>query len=80
MIPTVLGALLGLSSGINRVMGASPGLSAIVFLVSWSVGVFGPLIGGALAGLPMVLGPGFYFLSQQFPADYVQQAATSCGQ
>ena len=24
----------------------------------------------------MVLGPGFYFLSQQFPADYVQQAAT----
>ncbi|AWG35058.1 MULTISPECIES: Bax inhibitor-1/YccA family protein [Alcaligenes] len=37
MIPTVLGALLGLSSGINRVMGASPGLSAIVFLV----GAFG---------------------------------------
>lgn len=48
----------------------------VVVLVSWSVGVFGPLIGGALAGLPMVLGPGFYFLSQQFPADYVQQAAT----
>ncbi|MGO3871270.1 Bax inhibitor-1/YccA family protein [Alcaligenes pakistanensis] len=37
MIPTVLGALLGLSSGINRVMGASPGMSAIVFLV----GAFG---------------------------------------
>nr|WP_321330055.1 Bax inhibitor-1/YccA family protein [Alcaligenes faecalis] len=37
MIPTVMGALLGLSSGINRVMGASPGLSAIVFLV----GAFG---------------------------------------
>ncbi|MCC9161989.1 Bax inhibitor-1/YccA family protein [Alcaligenes sp. MMA] len=37
MIPTVLGALLGLSAGINRVMGASPGLSAIVFLV----GAFG---------------------------------------
>ncbi|MGE8546247.1 Bax inhibitor-1/YccA family protein [Alcaligenes sp. WGS1538] len=37
MVPTVLGALLGLSSGINRVMGASPGLSAIVFLV----GAFG---------------------------------------
>lgn len=48
----------------------------VVVLVSWSVGAFGPLIGGALAGLPMVLGPGFYFLSQQFPADYVQQAAT----
>ncbi|WP_341669182.1 Bax inhibitor-1/YccA family protein [Alcaligenes sp. SDU_A2] len=37
MVPTVLGALLGLTSGINRVMGASPGLSAIVFLV----GAFG---------------------------------------
>jgi modulator of FtsH protease len=37
MIPTVLGAAVGLYTGINRVMGASPGLSAIVFLV----GAFG---------------------------------------
>jgi modulator of FtsH protease len=37
MIPTVLGAWVGLSSGINRVMGASPGMSAIIFLI----GAFG---------------------------------------
>lgn len=37
MIPTVLGAMLGLSSGMNRFMVASPGTSAIVFLI----GAFG---------------------------------------
>lgn len=37
LVPTVLGALVGLNSGINRVMGASPGTSAIVFLI----GAFG---------------------------------------
>src|SRR5690606_20761318 len=37
LVPTVLGALVGLNTGINRVMGASPGTSAIVFLI----GAFG---------------------------------------
>jgi modulator of FtsH protease len=37
LIPTVLGAAVGLHTGINRVMGASPGMSALVFLV----GAFG---------------------------------------
>lgn len=37
LVPTVLGALVGLNSGINQVMGSSPGTSAIVFLV----GAFG---------------------------------------
>jgi modulator of FtsH protease len=37
MIPTVLGAVVGLNTGINRVMGTSPGMSAIVFLI----GAFG---------------------------------------
>lgn len=37
LIPTVLGAAVGLYSGINQVMMASPGLSAIIFLV----GAFG---------------------------------------
>lgn len=37
MIPTVLGAWLGLKTGITQVMGTSPGLSAIVFLA----GAFG---------------------------------------
>src|SRR5690554_941774 len=37
MVPTVLGALVGLSTGFNQIMGASPGMSAIVFLA----GAFG---------------------------------------
>ncbi|MEQ4619543.1 MAG: Bax inhibitor-1/YccA family protein [Corticimicrobacter sp.] len=37
LIPTVLGAMVGLSTGINRVMGGSPGLTAILFLA----GAFG---------------------------------------
>lgn len=37
MIPTVVGAWLGLQTGINRIMGSSPGMSAMVFLV----GAFG---------------------------------------
>ncbi|WP_442592755.1 Bax inhibitor-1/YccA family protein [Parapusillimonas sp. JC17] len=37
LVPTVLGAFVGLNSGINQVMGASPGTSAIVFLI----GAFG---------------------------------------
>lgn len=37
LIPTVLGALLGLNSGINQIMGSNPGTSTIIFLV----GAFG---------------------------------------
>lgn len=37
LIPTVLGAMVGLSSGVNQVMAASPGMSAIIFLA----GAFG---------------------------------------
>lgn len=37
LVPTVLGAMVGLHSGINQVMGASPGTSTIVFLI----GAFG---------------------------------------
>lgn len=37
LIPTVLGAMVGLSSGINQIMAASPGMSAILFLA----GAFG---------------------------------------
>lgn len=32
LIPTVLGAALGMYSGLNQIMAASPGMSAIVFL------------------------------------------------
>ena len=37
MIPTVLGAMVGLSTGFNQIMGASPGITAILFLA----GAFG---------------------------------------
>lgn len=37
MIPTVIGAMVGLSTGFNRIMGASPGMTAILFLA----GAFG---------------------------------------
>lgn len=37
LIPTVLGAAVGLFTGFNQIMGASPGLTAIVFLA----GAFG---------------------------------------
>ncbi len=37
MIPTVLGAAVGMMSGINQLMASSPGMSAIIFLV----GAFG---------------------------------------
>lgn len=37
LIPTVLGAMVGLSTGFNRIMSASPGVSAILFLA----GAFG---------------------------------------
>lgn len=44
----------------------------IVIVVALAVGRLGPLIGGTLAGLPIVLGPGLYFLigrsSQEFIA------------
>ena len=37
LVPTVLGAMVGLSTGINQIMSASPGMSAILFLA----GAFG---------------------------------------
>ena len=37
MVPTVLGAMVGLRTGINQIMGASPGMTVMLFLV----GAFG---------------------------------------
>lgn len=48
----------------------------VVVIVSWSVGAFGPLVGGAVAGLPMVLGPAFFFLAKQAAPEFVATAAT----
>lgn len=50
--------------------------ASVVVAISWAVGAFGPRIGGALAGLPIVLGPGFFFLAHQAPAAFAAHAAS----
>ncbi|ADP19998.1 putative membrane protein 91 (plasmid) [Achromobacter xylosoxidans A8] len=47
----------------------------VVVGVAMTVGRFGPVIGGALAGLPIVLGPGFLFLLMQAPPGFASNAA-----
>lgn len=47
----------------------------VAIVVSWAVGRFGPAIGGTLAGLPIILGPGFYFLITQATKTFIMQAA-----
>lgn len=47
----------------------------VVITVSWAVSRFGSIIGGTLAGLPIILGPGFYFLIGQATGTFVMQAA-----
>ncbi len=47
----------------------------VVIAIALAVGQFGPIIGGALAGLPIVLGPGFYFLLGRASADFVSETA-----
>jgi hypothetical protein len=52
--------------------------TALVFvLVTETVARFGPRLGGVLAGLPMVLGPGFFFLGLDHPAPFVAGAAVA---
>lgn len=48
----------------------------VVILVASAVRRFGPVVGGALAGLPIVLGPGFYFLLERASPAFVAEAAT----
>jgi hypothetical protein len=48
----------------------------VVIAVAMAVVRLGPLIGGALAGLPIILGPGFYFLMLQASGAFVADAAT----
>lgn len=48
----------------------------IVILVTTSVGKLGPVVGGLLAGLPIGLGPGFYFLIYNVSVDFLVQTVT----
>ena len=47
----------------------------VVVGVAMAVGRLGPVVGGALAGLPIVLGPGFFFLVMQAPPSFASHAA-----
>ncbi|MRX49692.1 hypothetical protein GI374_04360 [Paracoccus sp. S-4012] len=49
--------------------------AVVVIGVAAAVERLGPAVGGALAGLPIVLGPGFFFLMREAEAGFVAQAA-----
>lgn len=48
----------------------------IVIAVTLGVDRLGPMIGGALIGLPIVIGPGFFFLLQGHGTDFTVGSAT----
>ncbi|MFK5979875.1 MAG: hypothetical protein QM488_13410 [Rhizobiaceae bacterium] len=50
--------------------------SIIVVIVTTAVGKLGPLVGGLLAGLPIGLGPGFYFLLGHTSEDFLIRTVT----
>lgn len=51
--------------------------AGIVILVALSVGRLGPRLGGILAGTPVILGPGYFFMLREQSADFVQDAVLS---
>lgn len=50
--------------------------AAVVILVVQLAARAGPAIGGVIAGLPIVLGPGYFFLLREQPPAFVADAAT----
>ena len=49
--------------------------AVVVIGVSVAVGKLGPRLGGIMAGTPIILGPGYYFMLQDWPAGFVEEAA-----
>ena len=49
----------------------------IVVGIALAVERLGPRVGGALAGLPIVIGPGFFFLMREHGSAFVAEAATT---
>lgn len=49
----------------------------VVIGVSLTVARLGPRLGGILAGMPIVLGPGYFFMLQEQDADFVRAAVLS---
>lgn len=48
----------------------------IVIGVTLCVNRFGPIIGGALVGLPIVIGPGFFFILQEHGTEFAVDSAS----
>ncbi|PSF13606.1 hypothetical protein C7H09_03115 [Marinobacter fuscus] len=51
--------------------------AAVVIGVSVAVGKMGPRLGGILAGTPIILGPGYFFMLQERSTEFLQAAALS---
>ena len=51
--------------------------AAIIIGITLAVERLGPAIGGALVGLPIVIGPGFFFLLREHGAEFGAEAAAS---
>lgn len=47
----------------------------VVVGVSLAVGRLGPRLGGIVAGTPIVLGPGYFFMLRDHPPEFIQAAA-----
>ncbi len=51
--------------------------AAVVIGVSLAVGRLGPRLGGIIAGTPIILGPGYFFMLQEQSPAFIQTAALS---
>lgn len=51
--------------------------ASVVIAVSFSVSKLGPRLGGIIAGTPIILGPGYFFMLQERSVEFIQSAALS---
>ncbi|GGE63287.1 hypothetical protein GCM10011533_14610 [Streptosporangium jomthongense] len=51
--------------------------ASVVIGVSVAVSKLGPRLGGIIAGTPIILGPGYFFMLQERPVEFIQSAALS---
>ncbi|WP_249976314.1 hypothetical protein [Vreelandella olivaria] len=51
--------------------------AAVVIGVSIAVGKLGPRLGGIIAGMPIVLGPGYFFMLQEQSPAFIREAVLS---
>jgi uncharacterized membrane protein (GlpM family) len=51
--------------------------AAVVIGVSLAVSRLGPRLGGIIAGMPIILGPGYFFILQERSVEFIQAAALS---